>query len=68
MTGRSAPHVVEVDQSGLRWIKSSASEGGSDNCVEIAQSGDLVLVRNSRDRSGPRLSIPLGNWIEFIRL
>lgn len=66
MTGRSAPHVVEVDQSGLRWIKSSASAGAGQDCVEIAFAQDFVLVRDSRDRSGPGLTIPLGNWIEFV--
>lgn len=35
----------------LTWRKSTASSG-TGACIEVAQSGSFVLVRDSRDRSG----------------
>lgn len=67
MAGRNTAQTVEVDSSGLRWCKSSASSSGSSgDCVEIAWSGRLVLIRNSRDRAGARLAIPAGSWLTFV--
>lgn len=67
MAVRNAGWTVEIDSSGLRWSKSSASGGGDgQNCVEIAWFGAVVLVRNSRDRAGARLAIPAGSWAAFV--
>ncbi|MGA6164755.1 DUF397 domain-containing protein [Amycolatopsis magusensis] len=60
------PRVVEVDSSGLRWIKSSASGSDPDKCVEIAFDDHSVLVRDSKDRSGPRLNFSGTGWIAFL--
>ncbi|HEY3753797.1 MAG TPA: DUF397 domain-containing protein [Pseudonocardiaceae bacterium] len=66
VTGRNRAHVVEVEPSGICWIKSSASSGAESNCVQIASVGNVILVRNSRDRSGPRLAIPVRSWAAFL--
>lgn len=67
MAGRNAARIVEVDSSGLRWRKSSASSSSNNNdCVEIAWSGGVVLVRNSRDRAGARLAVPTASWATFV--
>ncbi|HEX5118986.1 MAG TPA: DUF397 domain-containing protein [Pseudonocardiaceae bacterium] len=67
MAGRNSGWTVEVDSSGLRWFKSSASSSGNTvNCVEIAWAGAVVLVRNSRDRAGARLAIPTASWAAFV--
>lgn len=67
MAGRNAARIVEVDSSGLRWRKSSASSNNDgNNCVEIAWSGGVVLIRNSRDRAGARLAVPAANWATFV--
>lgn len=66
VTGRSKPCVVEVESSGQRWIKSSVSGGTSGDCVEISFVGDIVRVRNSRNRGGAQLSIPLSHWRTFV--
>jgi hypothetical protein len=58
--------VVEVDSAGLTWRKSSASNGGANNCVEWAVDGGAVLVRNSRNRAGARLSFPRAAWAVFL--
>jgi hypothetical protein len=48
------------------WCKSSAS-GGDGSCVEVAQSGSSVLVRDSRDRSGVILKFGRVQWRGFMR-
>ena len=42
------------DRPHLTWRKSSKTSGG--NCVEIAESGDAVHVRDSHDPDGPVLT------------
>ncbi|WP_308201258.1 DUF397 domain-containing protein [Paractinoplanes maris] len=39
------------------WHTSRRSAGG--NCVEIKKEGDQVLMRDSKDRSGPVLAFDL---------
>lgn len=34
--------------SGLHWVKSSYSDEGGNNCVEIALAGNAVAVRDSK--------------------
>jgi len=56
------PHVVDVDIEGLVWVKSSASGSTGADCVEIAKDTGSVLVRNSRNRTGPQLTLPVAGW------
>jgi hypothetical protein len=50
-----------------RWRKSSYSGNGGGNCVEIATNlRSIVLVRDSKDREGPKLTIGDQAWSEFI--
>jgi hypothetical protein len=66
--GRHAqPTIVETDSEGLLWVKSSASGSGSDDCVELTQNGGLILVRDSLDRTGPRLTLPIASWQRLLR-
>jgi hypothetical protein len=58
--------VVEVEPSGIRWVKSSASNSGSDTCVEVAFVRDVILMRDSKDRSGLRLSFSAAPWAAFV--
>lgn len=51
--------------SAVIWRKSSASSG-TGNCVEIAKSGPFVLVRDSRNRSGPMLAITGQQWLGLL--
>jgi hypothetical protein len=52
--------------STLMWRTSTAS-GGDGACVEVAQSGSFVLVRDSRNRSGAILKFTLAQWLGLVR-
>jgi hypothetical protein len=50
----------------LSWRKSRAS-GGNGACVEVAQSGSFILVRDSRDQLGAVLSFTPAQWHGLVR-
>lgn len=51
---------------GLTWRKSSHStDGTSGNCVEVARTASAVFVRDSTDRDGGRLRVPMRCWNRF---
>ena len=50
----------------VTWRKSSASAQGSNECVEVAFVDDSVLVRHSRNSSGPMLSFTHSEWRAFL--
>ncbi len=47
------------------WRTSSYSNGGA-ACVEVAPAPDRVLVRDSKDRNGPALTVPPTAWQTFL--
>ena len=61
---RSSAYEVEVEPSGIRWVKSSASDGSGSSCVELAAVDGMVHLRDSKDRAGARLIFP---WTSFTR-
>ncbi|WP_240659760.1 DUF397 domain-containing protein [Streptomyces sp. WAC 01529] len=54
--------------SSWTWRKSSASDGGAQQCVEIAWTGDVVLVRDSTRSSGAVLAFRPAAWSDFLAL
>ena len=52
--------------STLAWRKSRRS-GASSGCVEVALTTSSVLVRDSRDQLGPRLTFTSAEWRRFVR-
>jgi hypothetical protein len=46
------------------WRKSTYS-GGSENCVEVA-TGDVVGVRDTKDRAGGQLAVGAEQWSAFL--
>ena len=49
------------------WRTSSYS-GGQGNCVEVAiMPGNIVAVRDSKDRTGPELAFASRAWTAFIQ-
>jgi hypothetical protein len=47
------------------WHTSSYSNGEA-ACVEVAPTPDAVLVRDSKNRTGPALTVPLQTWQAFL--
>jgi hypothetical protein len=45
------------------WYTSTYT-GPNNDCVEVSP-GRLVLVRDTKDRPGPVLALPLAAWREF---
>ncbi len=56
----------EHDISRAQWRKSSYS-GNTGNCVEAANLGDAVAVRDSKDPSGPVLVFGRDDWQAFVQ-
>lgn len=48
----------------LEWHTASYSSGGGD-CVEVARTPAVVLVRDSKDRGGVRLHVDTAQWQSF---
>jgi hypothetical protein len=44
------------------WRKSSYSNGGTSGCVEVGGAAVGVLVRDTTDRTGASLTIPVTAW------
>jgi hypothetical protein len=54
------------DSSRATWRKSSYS-GGNGDCVEVAECGDGVAVRDSKDPAGPALAFAPSDWVAFVQ-
>ncbi|MDX8047821.1 DUF397 domain-containing protein [Lentzea sp. BCCO 10_0798] len=51
--------------SELRWIRSSYSGTGGNECLECASTGTTVWIRDSKD-VGRRLEVSLTSWLAFV--
>jgi hypothetical protein len=49
----------------LNWRKASYSAANGGGCVEAADNGNRVLVRDTQDRSGPVLRFSAIAWRRF---
>lgn len=48
-----------------QWRKSSYSGTQGGNCVEVADHGGRMLVRDTKDRQGPVLTFSAEAWRRF---
>ena len=48
------------------WRKSSHSGANGGSCVEAASGSGAVVVRDTTDRDGFTLSMPLAAWTRFL--
>ncbi|WP_020116261.1 DUF397 domain-containing protein [Streptomyces canus] len=59
----------EYDLSNAHWRSSSYSNGDGGNCVEVADTPDLVPVRDSKlGADSPVLRFPTDTWTHFLGL
>ncbi|MFG3273055.1 DUF397 domain-containing protein [Streptomyces luteogriseus] len=57
-----------LDLSTAVWSKSSYSDGGQTNCLEVADDHPgIVPVRDSKSPDGPILVFGASTWTEFVR-
>jgi hypothetical protein len=49
----------------MNWRKSSYSGQSGGNCIEVADSGNRVLVRDTNDRNGAMLRLTPDAWCRF---
>ena len=48
------------------WRKSSHSESLAQECIEVAQVGRVVAVRDSKNPGGPVLTFTASAWHSFL--
>jgi hypothetical protein len=53
-----------VEVGTLPWRKSSYS-GSQGNCVEVGTASTAVVVRDTKNRDGVRLTFPAAAWHSF---
>ena len=56
---------MTVDYSGAQWRKSSRSGSQGGACVEVADLGNVVGVRDSKDPDGPKLAFSRREMADF---
>jgi hypothetical protein len=52
--------------NGTDWRKSSYSSSNGGECVETANDGGMILVRDTTNRSGGTLAFAAQAWTEFV--
>lgn len=60
-SGADTASCVEV-----AWTKSSYSTPDGPDCVEVATASDTVLIRDSKNPDGPRLTLTPTAWSTFL--
>ncbi|MBV7669332.1 DUF397 domain-containing protein [Streptomyces halstedii] len=59
--------IRTFDSAQAAWRKSSYSDGGGTNCLEVADGfPGLVPVRDSKNPTGPALVFPDHAWTAFV--
>ena len=57
-----------MDIGNVTWRKSSYSGDNGGACVEVASTGEALVIRDSKDPHGPKLTFTLCGWQAFTRL
>ncbi|MFF2354794.1 DUF397 domain-containing protein [Kitasatospora sp. NPDC058115] len=60
-SGAEGGECIEVG-----WHKSSHSSNEGGECIEVAETTSAVLVRDSKDKSGPHLTFTPEAWQSFL--
>jgi hypothetical protein len=54
-----------MESTDLNWRKASYSSNGGGECVEVGEAQRSVVVRDTKDRTGPMLRFTPGAWRRF---
>lgn len=54
-----------IELLGAKWRKSTRSQANGD-CVEMADLGERIAIRDSKNASGPTLCFTRNEWLKFI--
>jgi hypothetical protein len=57
--------MTTSDVPQVNWLKSSHSSAQGE-CVEVAATACVVLVRDSKRPDGEQLSMPSASWAQFV--
>jgi hypothetical protein len=55
-----------MEDTDLKWRKATYSSNGGGNCVEVADRGNRVLVRDTKERAGAVLGFSPDAWRQFV--
>lgn len=55
-----------TDHNRLRWHKSSYSGGNGGDCVEVAETPEAVLIRDTKHRDLGHLDFSPTEWATFL--
>ncbi|MYT69999.1 MULTISPECIES: DUF397 domain-containing protein [unclassified Streptomyces] len=56
-----------MNASELAWFKSSySSDSSNPDCVEIAHTPGTTHIRDSKNPTGPHLTVPPAAWAGFV--
>ncbi|TYB48066.1 DUF397 domain-containing protein [Actinomadura chibensis] len=56
---------IELTSTDASWRKASRSTVQNDSCVEVAGVSNVVAIRDSKDRNGPKLIISNSDFRNF---
>ncbi|MEV6245440.1 DUF397 domain-containing protein [Streptomyces sp. NPDC051742] len=56
----------QPSESSWVWFKSSYSGGNTTECLECANTGASVAVRDSKHPEGPVLTLRVSAWRDFV--
>ncbi|MGN5380291.1 DUF397 domain-containing protein [Streptomyces sp. MUSC 14] len=55
-----------MNTAALTWFKSSYSSNEGGNCIEVATQPATVHIRDSKNPTGPTLTLAPATWTEFL--
>lgn len=58
--------MTPSDLARVSWRKSTRSGANDSNCVEVAEVGGGLVVRDSKDPAGPALLFERAAWSSFV--
>ncbi|MFI6053371.1 DUF397 domain-containing protein [Streptomyces violascens] len=62
-SGSSGDDCVEVAEC---WAKSSYSSAQGDSCIEVATTPATIHIRDSKNKTGPQLTLSPSAWGDFV--